>query len=433
MGLAYGQCAAVAAVVAAAVVSFGSVSASVGLAKRVAVLESRVRASGPQLSTAQPSPAPPTATAVPTASLSSEPTANASVVLVSYYHSPPLSPGVPFYVASTFVWNALYTYRHPGHAFMFYVPPQGEGPVSAPTNPELPSHCSMAGKPRTSVCRGPGGCHLHPSWCKLKAVAAAAAAHRSAEWILWLDSDAVVGAAMKSVSVPAFVASAEPHMGEFRGPVFATLATPGWWCDLRLRRADVRVRRKGAKNYPHCLNAGVFLAKASREGLRALDVWWNSSLDDYALAPVQLPFRQDWPWEQDRLHAMVSGESGGVADKFQVTPTQEYRLPDQDTWAARRKPCLASLPAYHCFVEHWCYDNMTKAQVGHLYRDQALGVLFQCWKEGRRCPVERSAVDIPHLLLTIVLNGTALPHDWRAAVLHDVARVLLPRHVHVID
>merc|ERR1739841_237921 len=77
--------------------------------------------------------------------------------------------------------------------------------------------------------------------------------------------------------------------------------------------------------------------------------------------PLEFAFRSSWPWEQDRLMAVIHEPRFGVRDLIGVVP--DPHMFHQSNWmAAEKRPgtCLAAVPRWRCYFNHFCGDVAMK-------------------------------------------------------------------------
>eukprot|EP00929_Paragymnodinium_shiwhaense_P032580 TRINITY_DN18029_c2_g1_i1.p1 TRINITY_DN18029_c2_g1~~TRINITY_DN18029_c2_g1_i1.p1 ORF type:complete len:417 (+),score=30.47 TRINITY_DN18029_c2_g1_i1:105-1355(+) len=216
---------------------------------------------------------------------------------------------------------------------------------------------------------------LKGSWAKVKASREAMRQFPTARYFVYADTDAVISARYWNNSIPDLFELVRQNYGSDGkiAPFVVTQEPLGWWC---------KHVRQYQPTYTACLNDGAFMWENTPANADLLDHWWEASLDNYSIAHqgrYWWPFRTEWPFEQDRLMALVNDVthplSLHVKDRFRVIPDPE-NLSMDITWDQMLKQgrsyasinrrgrnfCFAAATQAGCFLNHNCFANFNRQQ-----------------------------------------------------------------------
>ena len=115
-----------------------------------------------------------------------------------------------------------------------------------------------------------------------------------------------------------------------------------------------------------------------------LRAWWRSALDAYDYerdadeghgpiggGPANVQFRESWPWEQERLHAVLAlfyalGENFAHVVPHPNRMMMEWHPADRKYERPIKPWCFAHLPQAKCFIEHFCEHARQKMDLVRL-------------------------------------------------------------------
>lgn len=217
-------------------------------------------------------------------------------VIVQYDTRNPKSPDAPHFLKVVLAHNSEYFKAKRGHKFVFMSNIQSQSRAAdASLQPNVTDCSQMPGQP--SIV-GPGGCVMHATWGKVKAMIEAVDMYPTAKYFMFLDSDVAVNykASMKNVTVPELFQRIANKVGTY--PMYLQSDNDGQL--TMLRRDSTYVN-------PVSVNTGVILWRGGAHAKSILETWWNSSVDTYDLPgyPWQW-FRWQWPYDQNRMLAMIN-------------------------------------------------------------------------------------------------------------------------------
>ncbi|KAK3288835.1 hypothetical protein CYMTET_3699, partial [Cymbomonas tetramitiformis] len=297
------------------------------------------------------------------------------------------------------LWNQIYALHHPDVEFLYYrvkVPESGSTPnASTNNNALLPEayqisvdytfdKCGREKLPhgwpgeKGLFCYGPNGCLVRVAWCKLKAVRHAMQLYPRAEYVWWLDSDAIVGMEYLSVSLPRYFShllTVQPGMARKDALIMfgQELGGIGWngYCGKMWNKY----------NYSHCFNSGVWLVKNTVDGQAIIDDWWNASMWEVCPADLVPPTLSEeqagllrwekqcvpwaaspklgWPGEQPAM--AVLHQSPKWRHAIEVAPPAGSKWEWSPRHPRNRRPqlhgalgpdCFVHYPQARCFVHH---------------------------------------------------------------------------------
>ena len=241
------------------------------------------------------------------------------------------------------LWNWLYAQRH-GHQYVMYTL-------------------------KDSSCLSHDGQHvLANPWCKVKTMLQVQEDLKTADFFLYLDSDAVISKQFANQSMSE-LQSTMKHWLNWNleeKPIVFNQDGPCWWCDTV----------KSKTNYTSCLNAGTVFWHRSQRATAVLKRWWESSTDPYEGNPLEFRFRDDWPWEQDRQMA-IANANDELSTFIQIASQPEQMHLDMDR--GHTHWCLSHLEQSNCFVSHYCEDAGMKEKMNQLYRNYSTEETMQSW------------------------------------------------------
>uniref|UniRef100_A0A7S0RCL4 Uncharacterized protein n=1 Tax=Pyramimonas obovata TaxID=1411642 RepID=A0A7S0RCL4_9CHLO len=361
------------------------------------------------------------------------------------------------YITYLQLWNFLYSQRHDLH-FVYYKMIKGEilnEPVDGTTrgalavenmNRLLPpafqvpldysqEHCEPPPPGYETMmemgCRGPDGCYIWNSWCKIKAMRHAMALFPETEYFLYMDSDATVGPEYAHISIARYAQHMEQlqHFSfESRPVAFGQeLGGLGWngYC-----------KKMWAANLT-CFNSGVVLAKRTDAAKAVLERWWELSTAVAArcndpsavLAPNQIAappgsaaanrapvwmsefacqhagkfytnsLRWRWPGEQPSMGAMHADPQWNQHIQVAWPDEPQYYWNLRHKRSRRPPPfvgplgvdCFAHYPQAHCFVQHFFVSSQMKVEESVYVRTAVLQDLRTCLRVRRLLPAAAAA------------------------------------------
>jgi len=217
-------------------------------------------------------------------------------VIVQYDNRNPKLPESPHFLKVVLAHNSEYFKAKRGHKFLFMSHLEGRSVAADVSLKRNVTDCAqMPGQP--SVV-GPGGCIMHATWGKVKAMIEAVDMYPTAKYFMFLDSDVAVNykESMKNVTVPELFQRIENKAGKY--PMYLQSDNDG---QLTMLRRDTTY------DNPVSINTGVILWRGGAAAKSILETWWNSSIDTYDLPgyPWQ-SFRWQWPYDQNRMLAMIN-------------------------------------------------------------------------------------------------------------------------------
>jgi hypothetical protein len=147
---------------------------------------------------------------------------------------------------------------------------------------------------------GPGGCIMHATWGKVKAMREAMDMYPAAKYFMFLDSDVAINykERMKNVTVPELFHIIENAAGVYSLYLQADYDWQTWVLRNKTNYVD-----------PVAVNTGVVLWRGDFQAKTILETWWNSSLDPYELGAFpeyHWDFRWRWAFDQNRMLAMIN-------------------------------------------------------------------------------------------------------------------------------
>eukprot|EP01059_Diplonema_ambulator_P031657 TRINITY_DN5883_c0_g1_i5.p1 TRINITY_DN5883_c0_g1~~TRINITY_DN5883_c0_g1_i5.p1 ORF type:complete len:533 (+),score=120.88 TRINITY_DN5883_c0_g1_i5:53-1651(+) len=301
-------------------------------------------------------------------------------VIVNYMSLHPSSKDTPPYCTAVFVYTALYAAAN-NLQYAYYTAPANPPEPEPAAN--LPEDCAGGNWCRHSEfkchslsCVGPNGCLLHPVWCKVKALRKALATYSTAPFALSLDTDAIIRYEDFRVDLKVWVGATLEKKGyplEDK-PLVANLEQPTWWCTLIQGKNNTM-----GVPYRWCANTGVLLVGNSERGRGGVDYWWGSALDSYDSDPLGFRFRKDWPWEQDRMMAILNEEGKGQFGNVQVLPNKdEFKQVEYHVAAREPGTCFSALGWHRCFIHHFCAGPDQKMYWGNRTMSFAVAMLQGC-------------------------------------------------------
>ena len=231
-----------------------------------------------------------------------------------------------------------------------------------------------------------GATALAPAWCKVLAMRRAMSEFASAELFLFLDSDSIVAPREFNVSLLRKAHRIARLTGWDRDaqPVLLSQDGPGPWCRLMYNAAPATFEEHtGGEAYRrHCLNAGAVMWWRHANASAFLRAWWRSATDAYDFAerarayeggpvgggPFNIRFREMWPWEQERLHALLALFAALDVSVAHVVPHPQRLMMEWNPHARKNALpiapwCFAHLPEARCFIEHYCANLAQKAEL----------------------------------------------------------------------
>jgi len=145
--------------------------------------------------------------------------------------------------------------------------------------------------PYGHVCLHPGAGHLMVTWCKLPALLRTFAEYPDAQYFLFLDSDAYVSDASRSVE--SFMERAMQLSYKARQAEIIIGAEPWVDCTSKLRP-------------PECyVNSGVMLIKNSPLAQQIIEEWWSLANVHHSPCARIHKFRWHWAFEQSVMSAHI--------------------------------------------------------------------------------------------------------------------------------
>jgi len=242
----------------------------------------------------------------------------------------------------TAAWNRKWIEQFPGHKFMFVTGQCQQGRYMAAPD---------------------GKTEIKGGWAKVKAAQQAMKEFPSAQYFMFLDSDIIIQQDNFNMSLIDIFDVIQNRFGTDgkHQPFIVNQDANCGWCDIAA---------ESMPHFKHCLNSGTFLWQRNELNEQILDAWLHSSLDDYSVSHTgfyNYQFRTGWPWEQDRLMALVNDKQHpGYSASFRVVPEPEshhmnWTFGQKEPY--HKKWCLSHLPSANCILGHYCADDQKKEVV----------------------------------------------------------------------
>ena len=222
--------------------------------------------------------------------------------MVQFHHEKP-RPSADFDPLPPLL-NKHYFERFPGHKFVFYhLEEQRHGTTSY--SPGLPPDCHEAPEEGIPLINWKDtGCFVHPAWGKVLALEAAVRDYPAAEYILYVDNDAVINEDLYDhpLSVAGYYKWLDQSCGGLDTTPFIVGRDTEFWSS--------EVKRSNS------VNTGTILFRNTAAAQKTLTAWADSVFDPYGRTdlikskddPEQggIEFRTDWPFDQFTLNRLAT-------------------------------------------------------------------------------------------------------------------------------